>query len=103
MKKQIYWLHSHFLLSTGGTRFVFEVINQLKKNYQITILVEKSSPLWIKKYKKIGIEVKEFALLTSNNLIYWLFFPFFLCLDYLKLKSLIPQNSIIISSMFPMN
>ncbi|MGD9129922.1 MAG: glycosyltransferase, partial [Candidatus Woesebacteria bacterium] len=55
------------------------------------------------KYKEIGIEVKEFALLTSNNLIYWLFFPFFLCLDYLKLKSLIPQNSIIISSMFPMN
>ena len=103
MKKKVYWLHSHFLFSTGGTRFVFEVVSYLKKQYEITIVVERTSDEWRKKYKKLGINIVEISPLSSNNLLYWLFFPYFLLQNFLKLKKIISRKDIIVSSMFPMN
>lgn len=101
--RNIYWLHSHFLLSTGGTRFIFEVISKLSANYNITIILEKSSPEWKKKYSEIGVNLIEISPLSSNSTIYWLFLPLFLINNLLKLKKLIPKNAIVISSMFPMH
>lgn len=101
--KTIYWLHSHFLLSTGGTRFIFEVISQLSKTYRVVVIVEKTNEEWKKKYTEINVEIIETLPLSSNNILYWLFLPIFIVISYIKSKTTIKKNSVVISSMFPMN
>lgn len=102
-KKHLYWLHSHFLFSTGGTRFIFEVIALLAQKYTVTVLVEKSSVEWKEKYQKIGVDVREISDVSSTSLLYWAFLPYYLVRSYLTLKKEILPNSIVISSMFPMH
>ncbi len=102
-KKSIYWLHSHFLLNTGGTRFVYDVIVKLQQYYHITVVVEKCSDYWRRRYGAIGVSVIEISPLSSNNLLYWLFFPIFFVFDVLRLKKIARHNEVLISTMFPMH
>jgi len=104
MKKQkIIWVHSHTLLSTGGTRFIYEVLKRLSEKYTVELIVEKTSPLWKKKFEKLNIKVIEIGKITSTSIFYWALFPFFLLKNYLFLKRIIKKEDIVISSMFPFN
>lgn len=100
---KILWLHSHFLYSNGGTRFIFEAASRLNKYHKLTICVERADEEWINKYKSCGITVVTLGFYTSTSLLYWLFFPLFLIKEKLQLKKLIRDNDLIISSMFPFN
>lgn len=102
-KTRIFWLHSHTLFSTGGTRFIFEVTKMLSKSYSVELIVEKSSNEWKTKFEENSVKITEIGFLTSTNILYWLFFPIFVCTAYLKLRKQISNNDIIISSMFPFN
>jgi glycosyltransferase involved in cell wall biosynthesis len=101
--KKIFWLHSHTLMSTGGTRFIHEVLSRLTNKYHVELIVEKSSKEWKDNFEDNNIKVTEISSYTSTKLIYWLFFPVFLINNYFKIKKLINKNDIIISSMFPFN
>lgn len=90
-------------MSTGGTRFIHEVLQRLAREYTVTIVVEKSSPEWKKNFIKDNISVIETGSITSTSLFYWLFFPFFLVSNYVKLRRLIKPDAIVVSSMFPFN
>src|SRR3989337_625543 len=68
-KKNVIWLHSHFLYWMGGTKFIYQVISEIKKSRKIGKII-------------IGVE-RSSKLIKKNNL---------------KLK-----DTIVISSMFPMN
>ena len=44
--KPVLWLHSHFLLPGGGTKFIYEVTSRLAARRPVEVLVEQASPLW---------------------------------------------------------
>ena len=100
--KKIYWLHTHLLFPTGGTRYIFEVVRQLRKHYEIEIYVEQSSSEWEQKFDEIGVKVHKICPLTSTSPVYWIFFPIFLLSNFLALKKAIRKSDIVISTMFPM-
>ena len=56
-KPTIIWLHSHFLYWMGGTKFVYEVIKNLKEDYKIRVIVENSTEESINKYKNMSSTV----------------------------------------------
>lgn len=107
-KRKMVWLHSHFLYWMGGTKYVFEVLKKLKKDFDIVVIVESASSLAIKNYKDNGIKLISINKLSSTSLIYWLTLPWQLLkakkflTDYLS-KEKIYGNPIVVAGMFPMN
>ena len=103
-KKTLYWLHSHFLYWMGGTKYVFEVLRRLSKEYNIIAIVENSSDYSKKIYQDAGIELISLNKLSSISLIYWLTFPYQIVDTYLRVKNkAVDQNAKIVVGMFPMN
>ena len=102
-KQKIVWLHSHTLLSTGGTRFIFEVLKQLSEKYTIELVVEKSSSEWKSKFESERVVVTQTSAMTSTSIVYWLFLPYFLVQNYRVVKKILADDDIVISSMFPFN
>lgn len=107
--KKIIWMHSHFLYWMGGTKFIFEVIKRINKKNKVVVIVENSSVQASLAYKDAGIELISLGKSTSTSILYWLFFPLNILKDYLMIKKILnnhnlnTQNSIVITSMFPMN
>lgn len=102
-RKKIVWLHSHFLLNTGGTRFVYEVASRLKQHYEITVIVERTNSDWKNKFNNQGITIHELSPVSSDSLLYWLTFPFWLLRARRKLRTLVTDTNLTIASMFPLN
>ncbi len=111
-KRDVVWLHSHFLYWMGGTKFIFEVAKRLKKSNRVkslTLIVENASELAKTTYKQAGISLISLDQPTSTSAWYWLAFPFHILMDagkvnqILKNNNLLPKSTTIISSMFPMN
>jgi len=85
--KKIYWHFPHLKFWMGGTKFLFNVIKEISKykNLKISLITNKSNDIFINKFKKecnIDIHIiNKFA--CTNDLYYWLFFPFFLFYEIL--------------------
>ena len=54
-ERPIVWLHSHFLLPMGGTKFVWEVARRLNLRHPVTVLVERVSDYWRERYAEAGV------------------------------------------------
>ncbi len=107
-KTRIIWLHSHFLYWMGGTKYVFEVARQLsRKGYQVEVVVENASEFAVKQYAKAKIPLHTAGQPTSTSALYWLMLPYFIYrhVAYVKKNFKLDsrQQTILISSMFPMN
>jgi glycosyltransferase involved in cell wall biosynthesis len=111
-KTNIVWLHSHFLYWMGGTKFIHQVIKEMKKSANIGsiyIIVENKSDFAKKQYKDLGVELISLNSLTSTSPIYWVFLSLFIINDYLKIRNIFikkkikSNNTVVISSMFPMS
>lgn len=108
-KQKIIWMHSHFLYWMGGTKFVFEVLKRINQKNKVIVIVENSSDQAFLAYKNAGIELINLGKSTSTSIFYWLFFPFNIIKDCLMIKNILDdrnlnkQNSVVITSMFPMN
>ena len=100
-KSEIFWLHSHTLMSTGGTRFIFEVLSRLAKKHSVTLVVEKTSKEWRTKFESQYVRVVELGGLSSTSNIYWLLFPVFYLVRFFQLRAILPKNAMVISTMFP--
>jgi glycosyltransferase involved in cell wall biosynthesis len=98
----VLWLHSHFLLPTGGTKFIFEVTRRLAQRRPVEVLVEEASPLWRERYADAGVPLHEIGGPTSMNLRYWGAFPAYLMRDDRAVKRRAAHSSAIVSSFFPM-
>ena len=75
MKKNIniIWLHTHFLYWMGGTKFIHQVIKELKKKNNIkniTVIVENTSDFANKQFKELSIELISLNSKTSTSVIY---------------------------------
>ncbi len=96
----------------GGTKYIYEVVQQLhaqEPKRKIVIVVEDASVFAKKQYKQLGVELLSLESLTSTHPLYWLFLPFFILQNTQKIrllltrKRMIAEETVIISSMFPMN
>lgn len=108
-KINIIWIHSHFNYWMGGTKYIYEVISRLNKKYNIYILVEDYAEFSKKQYEKINLKINKINVSSSYSPIYWILFPLMIAIDYLNVMRFIQKNNlkkhntIIITSMFPMN
>lgn len=99
---RILWLHSHFVLPTGGTKYIYEVARKLAAHRPIEMVVESASPLWRERYAEAGIPLHEVGGLTSTSLAYWALFPGFLRRDLTAIDELSTGAEVLVSSFFPM-
>ena len=104
-KPTIVWLHSHFLYWMGGTKFVYEVIKKLNKDFRILVIVENSTEEAKKKYDDIGIKLISLNKTTSTSRFYWISFPIQIFIDFVTIKHLLQpyDYQCMVTSMFPMN
>jgi len=102
VSRPVLWLHSHFLLPTGGTKFIFEVTRRLAQRRSVEVLVEQASPLWREKFADAGVTLHEIGGPTSMELRYWGAFPAYLMRDDRAIKKHAARASAVVSSFFPM-
>ena len=101
----VLWAHSHFLLPTGGTKYIFEVVRRLSERRPVEVAVEQASDYWRERYAAAGVPLHEIASSTSTSKRYWLTFPHRLRSDRRALDSLVSGRDVgsLVSSFFPMN
>lgn len=101
-ERPVLWLHSHFLLPTGGTKFIYEVARRLAERRPVELLVERASPLWVGRYRDAGVPLHEIGGLTSTSMAYWGGFPAYVRRDGAAVRRHAAGAGAIVSSFFPM-
>jgi glycosyltransferase involved in cell wall biosynthesis len=99
----VLWLHSHFLLPMGGTKFVYEVVRRLAQRRPVEVVVEASSDLYRERYAQAGVPLREIGTPTSTSMAYWAGLPAFLARDARAVGWAARGKGAIVSSFFPMN
>lgn len=102
-QRPVLWLHSHFLLPMGGTKFVFEVVRRLAERRPVEVMVEAASDMYRERYAEAGVPLHEIGTPTSTSMGYWAAFPAFLARDARAVRRAAAGKSAIVSSFFPMN
>ncbi len=100
--KRVLWLHSHFLLPAGGTKFIFEVTRRLAARRPVEVMVESASPMWRERYADAGVPLQEVGGPTSMDMLYWAAFPAFLRRDTRAGARAAASADVVVSSFFPM-
>lgn len=98
-------MHSHFLLPTGGTKYIYEVVRRLAQRRPVEVIVERSSEYWKERYADAGVPLHEISESTSTSKTYWLAFPKHLRSDRRAIEAMIESTgaSALVSNFFPMN
>lgn len=101
----VLWAHSHFLLPTGGTKYIYEVVRRLSARRPVEVAVEQASDYWKERYAAAGVPLHEISRTTSTSKVYWLTFPRHLRSDRRGLDDLVRRigSGALVSSFFPMN
>jgi len=87
-------LNEHLLYWTGGVKWILEMSKRLKCDVFVTKASSENKML----FNQVGIEVKEFADVSINDARYWIFYPYFLWDNWRKLKRLLVDYNVIIST-----
>ena len=103
-RKPVLWLHSHFLLPMGGTKFIFEVTRRLAERRPVEVMVEGASPLWRERYAEAGVPLREIGGATSTSMAYWLALPVLPAPGTARaVAAAAADAAAIVSSFFPMH
>jgi len=94
----IAWLHENLLYWNGGVKYILEVSRRLKQKCKLDVYVTKASADNKKIFGQAGIEVKEFSNIASDNLRYWILYPYYIWANTMKLKRLLAEYDVLISS-----
>lgn len=81
---------------------IFEVTRRLAQRRPVTVLVERSSQMWIDRYAEAGLELREIGGATSSSMTYWGAFPAYLARDRRAVTEAAASASAVLSSFFPM-
>ncbi|MBC8434503.1 glycosyltransferase family 4 protein [Desulfobacula sp.] len=100
---KIVWLHTHLLIPTGGTKFIYEVTKRIHKHTPVTLFCEQARDDIAKMFEDAGVQVKIIGTDTSTSAFYWMNLRKRLDNEFIKLEEMIDPDSTIISHMFPMN
>ena len=103
--RSVVWGHSHFLLPTGGTKYIFEVVRRLAERRPVEVVVERASEYWKERYAGARVPLHEIASRTSTSKLYWLAFPAYLRSDRRRIAALLEEvrPHALVSSFFAMN
>lgn len=97
------WLHTHFLMWAGGTKFVFEVARRVHRTLPVDMIVERAAPEIVAMFEKEGMRVIEIAPRSSTSVLYWATLPLHLAHEIRQLRALRGNYSAFFTSMFPMS
>jgi len=95
---KIAWLHENLLHWNGGVKYILEVSRRLRQKCSLDIYVTKASVGNKRIFSQAGVGVKEFSNIASDNLRYWIFYPYYLWANTKKLKRLLAEYDVLISS-----
>lgn len=99
---RILWMHSHFMLATGGTKFIYEVVRRIAQQRTVEVLVEGASPLWRQRYAEAGVILHEMRGPTSTSMRYWAALPLYLRRASQEAYERGQHADVLVSSFFPM-
>jgi len=103
MNKTIFWLYPKLDKWMGGTRFVFECCKRLGKQYDLKVVCQKGHLRVLSVFMDEGLEVISLQSPTFTDLNFWVKHEKNIRDIYNKVKRLIPEDALIITSMYPMN
>lgn len=95
---KIAWLHENLLYWNGGVKCILEVSRRLKQKCDLDVFVTKASDENKRIFGEAGVEVKEFSRIASDNIRYWILYPYYIWANARKLKHLLAQYDVLISS-----
>lgn len=103
----IIWHYPHFKFHAGGTRFLAEISNYLTfdSRRMITFIVNQSDDKFVKAHFSKEIDIINTNSTSTNNLIYWLIFPFFLTKDFFQTLYMVKKSNtdVLFATLFPSN
>lgn len=101
-KKRIYWYNAHFLFAMGGAKFIFDVVNHFdQKRFEIILIVNNLDEKVVKNLNTKNVKIVNLHRLNTSSLLYWLFLPLNILIDYIKIKPLINDADGFITTFFP--
>lgn len=102
-KRTIYWHFPHLLFMMGGAQFLLKTTIELNKQYDVIIVTNKISKSVKKEFDKQKIKVLTTSNKSTNDLIYWLFFPIYLLIDIYKSLKYLSKANIVFCTSFQSN
>lgn len=102
-KPTLFWHYPHLLFMMGGTKYILIVASRLRAHYELTIVTNKASPTVLAAFQQQQIPVICTTTKTTNDLVYWLCFPWYLLQDTRASLKLMKQGDVIFCTLFPSN
>jgi hypothetical protein len=87
----------------GGTKLVYQLITRLNEYFPVTVLVEDYSEEARKNYAAKNIPLIKTTGITSTSPWYWIRLAYYIQKNREIIKKYIDDDTLFISSMFPMN
>jgi len=103
MTLKIMWLHSHITNASGSSKFLYNVLKNLSKFFEITLFVQKPITFFNVEFKKLPIDIITLSNSSTSDLNFWLNFSSEVKKQKLFLKDQSKNYDLVISSFFPMN
>lgn len=100
---RIVWLYPRLTTWMGGSRFVIEVLNQLKRRYKVLLVVQREERSITDELRNNGVEVLCLETPSFTEVRFWLFFNNVIRRNKITLELVLKPGDVLISSMFPMN
>lgn len=103
INNRIVWLYPRLTTWMGGSRFVIEVLYQLKQRYEVLLVVQREDRSITDELRNNGVEVLCLDTPSFTEVRFWLFFNGTIRRTEMLLQQILQPGDILISSMFPMN
>ena len=100
---KIAWLHSHLLIPTGGTKFLYEVTRRVAARAPLTLYCEQADAEIRTMFEDGGVPVRTIGTATSTSARYWLCLRRHLAREADVLRGALDDETAVVSNMFPMN
>jgi glycosyltransferase involved in cell wall biosynthesis len=89
--------------SSGGTKFIFNLVNELSKYHNVVLYLQKPPTVFNEEFKRSGIKVISMSNCSTGDLKFWLRFSSQINKQKLFLKKEAVMFDVVISMIFPMN
>lgn len=104
MKKlNIMFLGSHMTNSSGGTKFIFNLVNELSRRHNVVVYLQKPPTVFNNEFKSSGIKVISMSNCSTGDVKFWLTFSSQINKQKSFLKKEAKIFDVVISIIFPMN
>lgn len=100
---RIVWLYPRLTTWMGGSRFVIEVLYQLKQRHEVLLIVQREDRSITDELRNNGVEVLCLDTPSYTEIQFWIFFNRTIKRTEMLLQQIVQPDDVLISSMFPMN